>query len=209
MHNPRISPNRTRPNPAPEGEIARARILLWISLVGFAWLGLAALLVIYPWSSGDRTHHWALAVISATVGLATFGPIESVLRTNGITVRGMFGLVVLTHVIVYVPVPSRSILSLSEIPVYLIVALGLFYTVGTLAMPVMYAVGKRVFLRRSRRNDAPRAWRQATELGAFLFGCVILIGLRAFTPMLAGLWLLMVVFAEYIFLSYIDPPVER
>jgi hypothetical protein len=76
-------------------------------------------------------------------------------------------------------------------------------------MPVMYAVGKRVFLRRSRRNDARRAWRQATALGAFLFGCVILIGLRAFTPMLAGLWLLMVVFAEYIFLSYIDPPVER
>ena len=209
MPTPRPTTSRPRTAIAPEGGIARGHVLLWISLVGFAWLGLIALLVMYPWSSGDRTHHWALALISATVGLATFGPVESVLRTNGITVRGMFGLVVLTHVIVYVPVPSRSILSLAEVPVYLIVALALFYTVGSLAMPVMYALGKRVFARRSRRHDARRAWRQATELGAFLFGCVILIGLRAFTPMLAGLWLLMVVFAEYIFLSYIEPPVER
>jgi len=209
MPTPRPTTSRPRTATAPEGGIARGHVLLWISLVGFAWLGLIALLVMYPWSSGDRTHHWALALISATVGLATFGPVESVLRTNGITVRGMFGLVVLTHVIVYVPVPSRSILSLAEVPVYLIVALALFYTVGSLAMPVMYALGKRVFARRSRRHDARRAWRQATELGAFLFGCVILIGLRAFTPMLAGLWLLMVVFAEYIFLSYIEPPVER
>ncbi|MFN7471221.1 MAG: hypothetical protein ACK5S9_06180 [Roseiflexaceae bacterium] len=209
MPTPRPTTSRPRTATAPEGGIARGHVLLWISLVGFAWLGLIALLVMYPWSSGDRTHHWALALISATVGLATFGPVESVLRTNGITVRGMFGLVVLTHVIVYVPVPSRSILSLAEVPVYLIVALALFYTVGSLAMPGMYALGKRVFARRSRRHDARRAWRQATELGAFLFGCVILIGLRAFTPMLAGLWLLMVVFAEYIFLSYIEPPVER
>ena len=209
MHTPRPIPSRTRAAAAPEGGIARGQVLLWVSLVGFAWLGLFALVVIYPWSSGDRTHHWALALITATVGLATFGPIESVLRTNGITVRGMFGLVVLTHVIVYVPVPSRSILSLADIPVYLIVAFALFYTVGSLAMPVMYAIGKRVFARRSRRHDARRAWRQATELGAFLFGCVILTGLRAFTPMLAGLWLLMVVFAEYIFLSYIEPPAER
>ncbi len=209
MYTPRPTPSRPRTATAPEAGIARGHVLLWISLVGFAWLGLFALVVMYPWSSGDRTHHWALALISATIGLATFGPVESVLRTNGISVRGMFGLVVLTHVIVYVPVPSRSILSLAEVPVYLIVALALFYTVGSLAMPVMYVLGKRVFARRSRRHDARRAWRQATELGAFLFGCVILIGRRAFTPMLAGLWLLMVVFAEYIFLSYIEPPVER
>ena len=137
MQTPRPTPSRTRAAAAPEGGIARGQVLLWVSLVGFAWLGLFALVVIYPWSSGDRTHHWALALISATVGLATFGPIESVLRTNGITVRGMFGLVVLTHVIVYVPVPSRSILSLADIPVYLIVAFALFYTVGSLAMPVM------------------------------------------------------------------------
>ena len=209
MHSPRPTAHRNRTTPTADEGIRRGQVLLWVSLVGFAWLGLLALVVIYPWSSGDRTHHWALAVISATVGLVTFGPIESVLRTNGITVRGIFGIVILTHVIVYVPVPSRSILSLSEVPVYIIVAIALLYTVGSLAMPVMYALGKRVFARRSRRHDARRAWRQATELGAFLFGCVILIGLRAFTPMLAGLWLLMVIFAEYIFLSYIEPPVER
>jgi len=124
-------------------------------------------------------------------------------------VRGMFGMAVLTHVIVYMPAPTHSLLSLAEIPVYIIVGVALLYTVGSLGMPVFYAFGKRLFRRRSRRYDVRRAWRQSTELGTLFFGCVVLIGLRAFTPLLAGLWVLMVLFAEYIFLSYIEPPIER
>ena len=210
MQNPRTTSSRIRATPLPGNRsVARSSVLLWISFVGFGWLGMLALLVVYPWSSTERMHHWGLVVLAATVALGTFAPVESVLRANGLTIRGVLGTVLLTHVIVYMPVPSKSILSLYEIPVYLIVAIAVFYSVGSFAMPVFYAIGKRVFQKRSRRHDTRRAWRQSTELGAFLFGCVILVGLRAFTPMLAGLWVMMVVFAEYIFLSYIEPAGER
>lgn len=205
-------PTEPRPRPRTEranSEFSRTTLLLWISFVGFAWLALLALVVVFPWESANRHHHWGLILATAAVAFGTFAPVESHLRVHGLTVRGVFGLVLLTHVAVYVPAPTHSILSLAEIPVFGIVGIALLYTIGSLAMPILFVVGKQLFHRRSRRYDVRRAWRQATELGTLVMGCVVLIGLRAFTPMLAGLWVLMVLFAEYIFLSYIEPPIER
>ena len=45
--------------------------------------------------------------------------------------------------------------------------------------------------------------------GAGLSGMIVLIGLRAFTPILAGLWVLMLAFFEYIVLTYSEPIVQR
>lgn len=202
---PRLRTRTDRPTP----DVSRSTVLLWISFVGFAWLALVTLVVIYPWEGANRLHHWGLILSTAVVAFGTFAPVESHLRVHGLTVRGMFGMVLLTHVVVYVPAPTHSLLSLAEIPVFVIVGMSLLWTVGSLAMPVLYVIGKRVFQRRSRRYDVRRAWRQSTELGTLVMGCVVLVGLRAFTPMLAGLWVLMLLFAEYIFLSYIEPPVER
>jgi len=210
MQNARTTETRQRRRTdVPSDGVPRTMLLLWISFVGFGWLALMGLVVLFPWSGTDRMHHWGLIAFSAAVAFGTFAPVESTLRVNGLTVRGMFGAIVLTHIIVYMPVPTQSMLTLAEIPIYIIVGTALFYTIASLGMPVLYALGKRVFSHRSRRHDVRRAWRQSTELGALVFGCVVLLGLRAFTPMLAGLWVLMVVFAEYIFLSYIEPPIER
>ena len=210
MQNTRTTePRQRRRTEVPRSGVSRTTLLLWISFVGFGWLALMALVVLFPWNGADRMHHWGLIAVSAAVAFGTFAPVESTLYVNGLTVRGLFGTIVLTHIVVYMPVPTHSLLTLAEIPIYMLVGIALFYTIGALGMPVLYAMGKRLFSRRSRRYDVRRAWRQSTELGALVFGCVVLIGLRAFTPMLAGLWALMVVFAEYIFLSYIEPPIER
>jgi hypothetical protein len=184
-------------------------VLLWVSLVGFAWLGLVALILLYPFQRDVSADHWLLVGASIVVALLTCGPVEQRLRAYGLTIRAMVGLAVVTHIVVFMTVPTRSMLTLSEIPVYVLIAVGVVLTVGSTGMPVAYAIGKRLFARRSRRHDVSRAWRHAMLCGAGLSGMIVLIGLRAFTPILAGLWVLMLAFFEYIVLTYSEPIVQR
>lgn len=212
MQPPRVTTNRTkipgmheqRPATVPHGQV-----LLWLSVTGFSWLILLGLVLVYPWDTRDLGQHWLLAGAAALVGFVTCAPVEATLQVYGLTVRGIFGAVIVSHIVVFTAVPTRSMLALPEIPVYVLMALGSLFLVASFTLPVWYVVGKKAFARRERRFDVRRAWRQATMFGVALSGVIVLIGLRAFTPILAGLWLLMVVFFEYIVLTFSEPQERR
>jgi hypothetical protein len=112
-------------------------------------------------------------------------------------------------VLLYVPVPTRSMLSLFDVPVYLLMALALYWSVSSFMMPILYAVGQLLFSGRSRRYDVRRAYRQASLVGLIGVGVILLVGLRAMTPFFFGLWVLMLISLELLFLWYVEPPATR
>lgn len=188
--------------------VATRSLLLWLAATGFAWLGLVSLIVVFPWDPQVLDHHWLLAAAAALVAVTTCAPVALTLHARGLTVRGVCGAVIVSHLVVFTAAPTRTMLALPEMPVYALLAIGCLWLVAGFAMPITYAIGTRVYANRQRRFDVRRAQRQAFLLGVTVSGVVVLIGLRAFTPLLAGLWCIMVVFFEYIVLTYTEP-VER
>ena len=112
-------------------------------------------------------------------------------------------------VLLYVPVPTRSLLALFDVPVYLLMALAVYWFISSGMMPILYVAGQRLFQGRSRRYDARRAYRQASLVALVGVGVILLVGLRAMTPFFFGLWILMLISIELLFLWYVEPPATR
>jgi hypothetical protein len=208
----RITPPRNTPPPVTvvtqEG-VSRTQILIWFVLVGFAWLGLGAIVFNGVWLVNDRAKQLFLAGVSVIVGMLTYVPMEYYFRARGLAMRGVLGLFLAVQIILYVPTPTNSLLWLPDVPVYLLVSMAIYWVLSTLCVPVTYVIGQLAFRQRARRYDVRRAWRQASEIGLMVVGLFGLFGLHAFTPLLIIPWILMIVIAEVLFLSFIEPPATR
>lgn len=189
--------------------VSRSLVWGWLIGIGFAWLILLWSVFTGSWSLADRQSQLWLVIGAVIVGGLTFLPFEMTHDVRGLTMRGVLGLVVLIQVLVYVPAPTRSILELSDLPVYLLVIFGGYWLLSSLFMPVLYLIGLRIFVQRSRRYDVRRSYRQGAELALLFVGVFVLFALKALTPILAMLWVAMIIIAEVIFLSFIEPPATR
>lgn len=138
-------------------------------------------------------------------GLLTFVPFQRRLGLPGLALEGVSGSFLLFYTLAFVPPPTGWLLDLPDAPVYLILALALFWTVAALALPLARALGQRAFRQRARQYDLRRARRQAHEIGLLAAACVGLAGLRVLAPAPVILLALVLVVAELLFLSFVEP----
>lgn len=208
----RITPLRNTPTPESvigHAEVSRTHVLVWFILVGFAWLGLGVFVFNGAWASDDRPKQMLTVGVAVIIGMLTYVPMEYYFRARGLAMRGVLGLLLIVQVVLYVPIPQNSLLWLPDVPVYLMVSCALYWVLSTLCVPLTYVIGQLLFRQRARRYDVRRAWRQASEIGLMVVGLFGLLGLRALTPLLIIPWILMIVIAEVLFLSFVEPPITR
>jgi hypothetical protein len=148
-----------------------------------------------------RTIFYALVLVA---GLLTFVPFQRRLRLPGLAFEGVAGSFLLLYTLAFVPPPTAWLLSPPDAAVYLLLALGLFWSVSAIGMPVVHAIGGRVFRQRARQYDLRRARRQAHEFGLLVALSVGLAGLRVLTPISVVLLALILAVAELLFLSFVE-----
>jgi hypothetical protein len=148
-----------------------------------------------------RVIFYALVVLA---GLLTFVPFQRQLGLPGLALEGIAGSFLLLYTLAFVPPPTAWLLALPDTTVYVLLALGLFWSVSATAMPAIHALGRRAFRARARQYDLRRARRQAHELGLLAALCVGLAGLRVLTPVPVLLLALILGVAELLFLSFVE-----
>jgi hypothetical protein len=187
--------------------VTRRPALLLAAAAGLCWACALAMLL-----SGEmdaerelltvpRVIFYAVALAAA---LLTFVPAQRQLRLPGLVLEGVAGTFLLLYMLAFVPPPTGRLLELPDTPVYLIFAAAVFWSVAAIAMPAIYALGKRVFRQRARQYDQRRAWRQAHEIGALVAASVGLAGLRLLTLVGVLLVALILIVAELLFLSFVE-----
>lgn len=206
----RIPTRRTSEQmPVAPRSVAQTQLWGWIVCVGFAWLVWLWVIFTRQWTPTNTQEQALLVGATVLIGLLTFLPFEMVHAVDGITMRGVAGMVLMVLVLVYVPAPTQSLLSMFELPVYVLAVFAIYWLVSSLCMPVLYLIGLRLFTRRARRYDVRRSYRQAAELALAFAGMFVLFALRALTPMLLVLWVVMLIIVEVIFLSLSESPTTR
>lgn len=196
-------------SPADHAPVAPSRrvVLLLAILAGLCWAGVLTLLL---WGLVDRQQsydaperllYYGLALLAA---LLTFVPAERQFGLTGLAFEGTFGSLLLLYTLAFVPPPTGWLLSPPDTPVYALMAVAAFLSGSSVAMPLLYALGQRLFRQRARRYDARRARRQAYEVGALAALTVGLAGLRVLTPVAVALLVLIIVVVELLFLSFAE-----
>ncbi len=195
------------PTTDPAQPTTRRPALLLAVAAGLCWACVFAALI----SAGLDTNLPVLAplriifyVLTVLAGLLTFVPFQRRLRLPGLALEGVAGSFLLLYTLAFVPPPTAWLLSAPDAPVYLILALALFWTVSAAMLPLIYAIGTRTFRQRARQYDLRRARRQSHEAGALIALCSILAGLRVLTPVSVLLLALIIVVAELLFLSFVE-----
>jgi hypothetical protein len=192
-------------DPAPP--TARRPALLLAVAAGLCWACAFAALV----SAGLDASMPVLAplriifyLLILLAGLLTFVPFQRRLHLPGLALEGIAGSFLLLYTLAFVPPPTAWLLSAPDAPVYVILALALFWTVSATILPLVYAVGARTFRQRARQYDLRRARRQSHEVGTLVALCSILAGLRVLTPIAVLLLALIIAVAELLFLSFVE-----
>lgn len=178
---------------------AAAAGLCWATVLAMLAAGLAdpALPVLAP----IRLIFYGLVLVA---GLLTFVPFQRRMQLPGLVLEGVGGTFLLAYTLAFVPPPTGWLLDLPDMPVYVILALGLGLSVAAAALPPLYALGGRLFQQRARRYDLRRARRQARAVGILAAVCVLLAGLRALRPTPVLLVALLLAVTELLFLSFVD-----
>lgn len=193
---------------APSASRSPRVTLLVASLAGLCWAGALAMLLWgvvdrrQPYDAPERMVYYMVVVSAA---LLTFVPVERQFHLTGLTVEGLLGVGLLLYTLAFVPPPVEWLLSPPDAPVYAVMALAVFWFFASIAMPLLYALGQRMFHQRARRYDRRRARRQAYEIGLLAALTVILASLRALTPVAVALIALIIGVAELLFLSFVEP----
>jgi hypothetical protein len=188
------------------GERRRPALLL-AAAAGLCWACAVALLI-----SGELEAERSVVSVPRLIfyalvlgaGLLTFVPAQRWLQLPGLAFEGVMGSSLLLYTLAFVPPPTGWLLALPDTPVYLIFAAALFWSASAIAMPPVYALGKRMFRQRARQYDLRRARRQSHELGALAAASAGLAGLRLFTLFGVGLLVLILVVVELLFLSFVE-----
>lgn len=187
------------------GAARRRPALLLAVAAGLCWAcALAALLPSQidpdlPFFAPIRVIFYLLVLAA----ILTFVPFQRRLRLPGMALEGVAGSFLLLYTLAFVPPPTAWLLELPDLPVYLLLALGLFWSVGAAMLPPIHALGTRLFRQRARQYDLRRARRQA-GLALLLAACVLLAGLRALRPAPVLLLALLLLVAELLFLSFVE-----
>jgi hypothetical protein len=148
-----------------------------------------------------RVIFYALVLVA---GLLTFVPFQRRLGLPGLALEGVGGSMLLLYTLAFVPPPTAWLLALPDTAVYVLLALGLFWSISAAVMPAIQALGRWAFRQRARQYDLRRARRQAHELGLLAALCVGLAGLRVLTPVPVLLLALILGVAELLFLSFVE-----
>jgi hypothetical protein len=184
----------------------RPAMLLAVA-AGLCWsCALAMLLTLNIGADPDvfATERIIFYVLVLVAGLLSFVPAQRQLRLPGLVFEGVSGTFLLLYALAFVPPPTGSLLSLPDIPVYVILLLALFWSVSAIAMPLVYMLGKRLFRQRARQYDTRRSRRQAHEIGALVALAGGMAGLRVLTPLGFILLILILVVTEMLCLAYIE-----
>lgn len=193
---PAAPPVATRPSPRWSLLVALAAGLCWAGV--FALLFLAQLDREPDPFAPQRLYFCGLVFLAS---MLTFVPVEHTMQLTGLAVEGVFGTFMLLYTLAFVPPPTRWLLWLPDIPVYVLLTAALFWTVAAVVLPFVYVVGQRLLQGRARQHDLRRARRQAYEVGALAASAVILAGLGVFGWVSMLLVLLILVVAELLFLA--------
>jgi hypothetical protein len=148
-----------------------------------------------------RVIFYALVLVA---GMLTFVPFQRRLGLPGLALEGVAGSLLLLYTLAFVPPPTAWLLAPPDTAVYVLLALGLFWSISATVMPAIHALGRRAFRQRARQYDLRRARRQAHELGLLAALCVGLAGLRVLTPVPVLLLALILGVAELLFLSFVE-----
>ncbi|HJZ48910.1 MAG TPA: hypothetical protein VKE41_17155 [Roseiflexaceae bacterium] len=186
---------------------ARRPALLLAVAAGLCWACALAMLLSANLDNVNGLLAPARMIFYALVlaaGLLTFAPFQRRLGLPGLAFEGVAGSFLLLYTLAFVPPPTAWLLALPDATVYMLLALGLFWSISAAAMPPIYALGRRVFRERARQYDLRRARRQAHELGLLAALCVGLAGLRVLTPVPVLLLALILGVAELLFLSFVE-----
>jgi hypothetical protein len=186
---------------------ARRPALLLAVAAGLCWAGALAMLLSANLDAErdllapTRLIFYALVLVAA---LLTFVPFQRRLRLPGLAFEGIAGAFLLLYTLAFVPPPTAWLLAPPDAAVYLILALGLFWSVSASVMPLVHTLGRRVFRQRARQYDLRRARRQAHEVGALAALSVGLTGLRVLTLVSVVLLALILAVLELLFLSFVE-----
>jgi len=190
-----------------QAHAGRRPLLLLAVAAGFCWASAVALLLF----GGLESERAVLAaprvifyVLVLAAGLLTFVPTQRQLRLPGLTLEGIAGTFLLLYTLAFLPPPTGWLLDLPDLPVYLIFAAATFWTSSAIGLPLIYALGTRIFRQRARQYDLRRARRQSHEIGALVALCVGLAGLRVLTMVGVALLVLILFVAELLFLSFVE-----
>ena len=195
---------------APATTLRRPGLLLAVA-AGFCWAGALATLLAgqldpaQPLFAPIRLIFYGLVLAASAL---TFVPFQRRLRLPGLALEGMAGSFLLLYMLAFVPPPNAWLLALPELPVYVLLALALWWCVSAAVLPAVYALGPRLFRQRARQYDLRRARRQAHEVGALAALAVLLAGLRTLRPIPLLLLALLLVVTELMFLSYVEARAE-
>jgi hypothetical protein len=148
-----------------------------------------------------RVIFYALVLVA---GMLTFVPFQRRLGLPGLALEGVAGSLLLLYTLAFVPPPTAWLLALPDTAVYVLLALGLFWSISATFMPAIHSLGRWAFRERARQYDLRRARRQAHELGLLAALCVGLAGLRVLTPVPVLLLALILGVAELLFLSFVE-----
>src|SRR5215204_1325026 len=195
----RASDRRSSPTRRPALLLAVAAGLCWASAL--ALLLSANLEATHELLAPTRVIFYALVLLA---GLLTFVPFQRQLGLPGLALEGVAGSLLLLYTLAFVPSPTAWLLALPDTTVYVLLALGLFWSISAAAMPAIHALGRWAFRERARQYDLRRARRQAHELGLLAALCVGLAGLRVLTPVPVLLLALILGVAELLFLSFVE-----
>jgi hypothetical protein len=207
MANDETVPSGGQPDLPAERVDQRLRPFISVS-AALCWIGAISMLLLgnlhleFDPLAPARLLYYALLLLA---GLLTFVPLEIRMGLPYLSVMGIGGTSLLLYTLAFVPAPRGSLLSLPDLPVYVLLISALFWSGAALAMPFVYAISRRIFAQRALALDMRRIRRQSYEIGGFLACLAALGGLRVLTWVSALLVILIFVVTEMLFLSRVDP----
>jgi hypothetical protein len=181
-------------------------LLIMAALAGLAWAAALAMLFfgdIHRVREPLATPRIIFCLLAFAAGMLTFVPLQQRLRIPGLALSGTAGSFLTLYCLAFVPAPTEWLLSPPDAPVYIIFAAALYWLVSSVALPIAFAFGQRMFRQRARQYDLRRARRQSREAGAAVVLCLLLAGLRILTPLGVILVILIVVVSEFLFLAFV------
>jgi len=186
---------------------ARRPALLLAVAAGLCWACALAMLL----SANLEATHELLAPVRVifyalvlAAALLTFVPFQRRLGLPGLALEGVAGSLLLLYTLAFVPPPTAWLLALPDTTVYVLLALGVFWSISAAAMPAIHALSRPAFRARARQYDLRRARRQAHELGLLAALCVGLARLRVLTAVPVLLLALILGVAELLFLLFVE-----
>ncbi len=148
----------------------------------------------------------ALFVLLVLLAAAlTFVPAQKRMELPRLAQEGIGGTVLLLYTLAFVPPPTGWLLSLPDMPVYVLLVVAVFLSSSALNRPFLSALRQRVIKQRIRRLDTREARRQSYEIGLVAAGVVVLAALRVLTWISGLLLVLIILTLELFFLSRFEP----